>query len=139
VVRSGLGFATCGRAEHLHPSPTRLQQLREQKRVLLHTLEVHERELDVLERSDRVQFEREMRIAIPILYAQKQRLVHATADARRLKAIVRGEAERMRGQITAIPANEKAIDDLQLDIDNLTEKLFVNKKSEARAAIELQR
>jgi SMC interacting uncharacterized protein involved in chromosome segregation len=37
-------------------SPTTLQQVREQKSVLLHTLEVHERGLDAIQRSDRVQF-----------------------------------------------------------------------------------
>jgi hypothetical protein len=115
-----------------------VQQLREQKCVRLHTLEVHERELEVLERGDLVQFAREMRIWIPILYAEKQPLVRATADGRLLEAIMRGERERVRGQIVAIPANEKASDGLQLDIDNLTEKLFAYQKGEARAAIELQ-
>lgn len=115
-------------------TPTTLQQLREHKAVLLHALEIHEQELQELRRSDRVQLTRELKIAIPILYAEKQRLIQATEQARRLESIMRNEGERLRAQIAAIPANEKAIDDLQMEIDNLTEKLFAYKKSDARIA-----
>jgi hypothetical protein len=99
---------------------------------MLNTIESYQEQLDDLCNSDRVQQAFELQIAIPLVYAEKQRLIEALEEAKRDEAVMRTGLDRMQMQIAAIPANEKAIDGSQQEIDGLTEKLFAYKKNEMR-------
>jgi hypothetical protein len=105
-------------------SESTLQRLREERAVLRNTLEVHQQELDQLRRSDRIMVAAELKIAIPLVYAEMTRLIRQTDDVKRLEAMVRAEQDRLQAQIASIPMNEQVIDDYQFEIDDLTEKLF---------------
>jgi chromosome segregation ATPase len=113
-------------------SESTLERLRDEKIVLQNTLETHQQELDQLRHSDRVSLTQELKVAIPLVYAEMKRLSQETEEMKHLEGVMRGEYERLQAQIANIPANEKAIDDYQFEIDELTEKLFAYKKSEMK-------
>jgi chromosome segregation ATPase len=113
-------------------SESTLQGLREEKIVLQNTLETHQQELEQLRHSDRVVLTEELKVAIPLVYAEMKRLTQHTEEIKHLETVMRGEYERLQGHVASIPANEKAIDDYQFEIDELTEKLFAYKKSEMK-------
>jgi hypothetical protein len=109
-----------------------LQQLREEKTVLEHTLEAHTHELIELRNGDKVAQTKELKVAIPVVFAEMERMKQQVAEATRLETVLKSEIERLQEQIAATPANERAIDSYQLEIDNLTEKLFAYRKSEMK-------
>jgi hypothetical protein len=122
-------------------SESTLERLRDEKTVLQNTLETHQQELDQLRRSDKVALTQELQVAIPLVYAEMKRLSQQTEEMKHLESVMRGEYERLQAQIASIPANEKAIDDYQFEIDELTEKLFAYRKCEMKilTAEDLQR
>jgi hypothetical protein len=128
-----------GKSNRQVPSQPRRDQViftathpQEQKSALLKRIRNYERQLAKLCSADRVQQAFELQTAIPLVYAEKRRLVQAIEEAERVETAMRTDLEWMQMQIAAIPANEKAIDGYQQEIDALTEKLFAYKKSEMR-------
>jgi hypothetical protein len=109
-----------------------IQQLREEKIVLEHTLEAHTQELIELQSGDKVALTKELKVESPLVFAEMQRMKQQVADSQRLESVLKSEVERLQAQIAATAANERAIDSYQLEIDNLTEKLFAYKKSEMK-------
>ena len=113
-------------------SQAQLQQLREEKTSLSNALATNKKELEQLKRSDKNALAEELKIEIPIFFQEKMRLDDELSVARELEKALSHEFERIRSQIANTTANENAVDEIQLEIDELTEKLFAYKKSEMK-------
>ena len=113
-------------------SQAQLQQLREEKISLTNALDSNKQELEKLKKSDKLALADELKIEIPIFYQEKMRLDDELSEVRDLEKALSFEFERIRNQIANTSANENAVDEIQLEIDDLTEKLFAYKKSEMK-------
>lgn len=113
-------------------SASTLQQLREEAESLKNTIESRKAELENLKLCDKLQLSEELKVEIQIYYCEQLRLQEETQEAKRTESIISNELNRIRKIIDSTQENEKSIDDLQNDIDNLTEKLFAYRKSELR-------
>ncbi|KAK8877977.1 hypothetical protein M9Y10_004740 [Tritrichomonas musculus] len=113
-------------------SQSQLQQLREEKTSLTNVLNTNKQELENLKNSDKLALSNELKIEIPIFYQEKMRLDDELSKLRDLEKALSLEFKRIQNQISNINANESAVDEIQLEIDDLTEKLFAYKKSEMK-------
>lgn len=113
-------------------SQAQLQQLREEKTSLSNALDTNKQELEELKKSDKLALSDELKIEIPIFYQEKMRLDDELFETRELEKTLSFEFERIQNQIANTASNEKAVDEIQLEIDDLTEKLFAYKKSEMK-------
>lgn len=109
-----------------------LNTLREEKATLESTLDAQRQELESLRNSDKLALTNELKVQIPLYYAEVVRLKQQEAQTKEIATIMQSEVERLEQQINMTNANERAIDELQKEIDLLTEKLFAYKKSEIK-------
>jgi hypothetical protein len=118
-----------------------LRQLGEEKSMLQSTVAVSEKKLADLKKSDKYSLTRELRVEIPLVYADVQRLKEDTAELKKIESELRADLKGCRMRAASKAKNEQAIDEIQLKIDDLTEKLFAYKKSEMKikTASELQK
>ena len=115
-------------------SDATLQQLREEKATLLNTIDGQREELAAIKGSDKFALTQELKVEIPLFHQERARLQEKTAKSREVELSTSREVERLNRQIATIDENERLVDDLQHEIDDLTEKLFAYRKSEIRIA-----
>ena len=113
-------------------SKNTLKSLQETVKQLENSLAMREKELEDLQKSDKLAVSEELQIEIQMLYLEQKRLMQETQSMKENEAIIMGELNRLRRQAASTPSNEESIDELQVEIDQLTEKLFAYTKSEAR-------
>lgn len=110
-------------------TPGGLQRLRAERSSLSNALASRQQELDSLLRSDKLAFCDELKIEIPLFYQEKIRLQDEYSESKRMENILTEELNRIQQQIQNASYDEKAVDEFQLEIDDLTEKYFAYKKS----------
>ena len=115
-------------------SKNTIASLKQTVRDLESTLSNRKNELDKLLKSDKLAISEELQVEIQILYLEQKRLMQQTRSMKESEAIISGELNRLRRQAASTPSNEEAIDRLQAEIDELTEKLFMYSKNELRVA-----
>lgn len=115
-------------------SDATLQQLRDERSTLLNTIDGQREELEMIKGGDRYALTEELKIEIPLFHEERARIQERAAQSREVHTRTQKEADRLRLQISTTDENEQLVDDLQKEIDELTEKLFAYKKSEIRIA-----
>ena len=101
---------------------------------LENSLAARKQELDELKKSDKLAVSEELQIEIQMLYLEQKRLIQESQSMKENESIIMGELNRLRRQAASTKSNEESIDRLQIEIDQLTEKLFAYGKSEMRVA-----
>ena len=109
-----------------------LKSLQETVTQLENSLAMRKKELEDLQKSDKLAVSEELQIEIQMLYLEQKRLMQETQSMKENESIIMGELNRLRRQAASTQANEESIDALQIEIDELTEKLFAYTKSETR-------
>jgi hypothetical protein len=113
-------------------SETTLQRLQRARDGLKVTLATQEEALKQIKTSDRIVAIDEMKVMIPLLYAETERLKQSAKKAKEVESVMESELARVKGHILSARSNEKSIDTSQIEIDKFTEKLFAYKKDEIR-------
>ncbi|OHT07366.1 hypothetical protein TRFO_24451 [Tritrichomonas foetus] len=113
-------------------SQSTIQQLREEKVSLENALEISQQELEELRKSDKLAMSDELKIEIPLFFQEKKRLDDQLANSKDIENVLAQELNRLQNQVSSINSNEMAVDEIQVDIDSLTEKLLAYRKSEMK-------
>lgn len=113
-------------------SKNQLLTLEETAKSLERSLNERKKQLDEIEKSDKLAVSKELQIEIQMYYLEQKHLAQSVKTMKDKEAIIAMELNRLKRQAASAKANEDCIDDLQAEIDGLTEKLFAYNKSELR-------
>ena len=113
-------------------TPSTLHQLKEEKASLKNALIRSQQELNEIKNSDKLALSDELKIEIRLFFEEKKRLDDQLASSKETENVLSQELNRLNSQIANISMNEKIVDKMQLEIDELTEKYFAYRKSEVR-------
>lgn len=113
-------------------SKNQLASLEKTAESLQNSLNERKKQLDDIKKSDKLAISKELQIEIQMYYLEQKRLAQGVKTMKDKEAIIEMELNRLKKQAASTKANEACIDDLQAEIDGLTEKLFAYNKSELR-------
>jgi len=111
---------------------TTVESLQKTAKSLENTLKARNEELESLMKSDKVAMCEELQIEIQTYFLERKRLQKQIKEMKEGESIIESELNRLKKQSMSASEHESAIDSLQGEIDQLTEKLFAYHKSEMR-------
>ena len=109
-----------------------LKNLRDNIVILENFLQSKKEELERIRKSDQLAHAKELEIEVRMLHLEKKRLLEKEKSRRDDEAIILGELNRLQNQTSMASEYEHNISQIQLEIDNLTDKLFAYTKSQSR-------
>ena len=109
-----------------------LKSLNETADSLERSLEAHKQELEDLKKSDKLQVSKELELEIQMYYLEHKRLNQKTSSLKENENNVSNILTRLQKQMKETKSNERAVCDLQDEINSLTEKYFAYSKSEMK-------
>lgn len=109
-----------------------LRNLRDNIIVLENFLQSKKDELEKIRKSDQLAHAKELEIEVRMLHLEKKRLLEREKSRKDDEAIILGELNRLQNQTSMAPEYEQNINQIQIEIDNLTDKLFAYTKSQSR-------
>ena len=113
-------------------SKNTLKSLRETAESLEKSLVMRQKELDELKKCDKLQVSKELQVEIQMYFLEHKRLQEKAKRMKEGENAVTGELQRFLRQLNSTRQNERAIPELQSEINTITERLFAYSKSEMK-------
>lgn len=109
-----------------------ISMLEENIEALQHTLDARENELEELRNNDKLAVSDELQVEVLEYCCEFERLKQQVAIVHDGETVVQGELDRLSRFLSYVPINEKAISDMQFEIDQLADKLSAYRLGEMR-------
>ncbi|EAY23027.1 hypothetical protein TVAG_182630 [Trichomonas vaginalis G3] len=113
-------------------SPNTIKSLKETADSLEYSVDVRQKELEKIKKSDKLSQIKELQVEIQLFYLEHKRLVQKQKAMAQSEKVVSSELDRIRQQSNSSRHNEERVKELQQEINGLTDRLFAYTKSEAK-------